>query len=254
LIADQSRRWPVQRCTATVTGLLQPWPAPQDQSGPRVRLGRVRGDGALVLGSTQPRAVVDEAAASAAGVDVVRRSTGGGAVLVQPQAQVWLDFWVPRHHDLWDDDIVSAAHWVGEAWRRALVELGAVDVEVHAGGVTRSPLSDLVCFAGIGPGEVRCGAAKLVGLAQRRTRAGARFHTTAPLHWNPRPLVDLLDVTALGAVGPAVASLEDAAVGLGDIALDATGRRHVMGRMGSDPVTDTDLISVVEHAVIDALP
>jgi lipoate---protein ligase len=246
LTADQRWPWPVERATATVTGLLQPWPSPEHQAGPVARLGGVSGGRAIVLGSTQPRQVVDEAAAAAAGVDVVRRSTGGGAVLVAGQAQVWLDLWVPRQHDLWDDDIVTAAHWVGEAWRRALIELGAVDLRVHAGGVSRSPLSDLVCFAGIGPGEVLCGAAKIVGLAQRRTRAGARFHTTAPLRWNPRPLIDLLDVTALRAAGSGVASLDDAAVGLRDIGL---GDDTALG-----PVPDTDLLSVVENAVIDALP
>jgi lipoate-protein ligase A len=250
LTADERRRWPVERRTGRVTDLLQPWPSPENRSGPLARLGRVRGDGALVLGSTQPRHVVDEAAATAAGVDVVRRSTGGGAVLVHGDAQVWLDLWVPRHHVLWDDDIVTAAHWVGEAWRQALAQLGAVDLRVHAGGVTRSPLSDLVCFAGLGPGEVRCGTAKIVGLAQRRTRAGARFHTTAPLRWNPRPLVDLLDVTALRAVGPDMASLDDAAVGLHDAGLHDAG----LGDNEIELMTDGDLMSTVENAVIDALP
>ena len=33
----------------------------------------------------------------------------------------------------------------------------------------------LVCFAGVGPGEVLAGGRKLVGISQRRTRAGARF-------------------------------------------------------------------------------
>ncbi len=41
--------------------------------------------------------------------------------------------------------------------------------------MVRTPWSSLVCFAGLGPGEVTVDGRKLVGISQRRTRAGARF-------------------------------------------------------------------------------
>ena len=109
-------------------------------------------------------------------------STGGGAVLVAPGAQVWLDVWVPRGHPLWDDDVIGAAAWLGHAWVGALTGLGAGPLGVHRGPLAPTAWSDRICFAGFGPGEVfvadRRGdggpppspGAKVVGLAQRRTR------------------------------------------------------------------------------------
>jgi lipoate-protein ligase A len=41
--------------------------------------------------------------------------------------------------------------------------------------MVRTRWSPLVCFAGLGPGEVSAGGRKLVGISQRRTRAAARF-------------------------------------------------------------------------------
>jgi lipoate---protein ligase len=232
--------WRVERCTGSAATLLAPWPPPTGQDDPVVRVGRVRGRRALVLGSTQDRAAVDEGRAAAAGVDVVRRSTGGGAVLVAPGAQVWLDVWVPRRHVLWDDDIVDAASWLGDVWAGALTALGAGSLSVHRGRSTRRALSDRVCFAGLGPGEVHLAGtgAKVTGLAQRRTRAGARFHTSAPLWWDPDPLVSLLDLD-----DDAGETLRAVAVGLRSL---LTERRPAGA--------DLDILATVEDAVIAALP
>jgi hypothetical protein len=99
---------------------------------------------------------------------------------------------VPGGDPLWRDDIGEAFHWLGETWAAALAELG-VDVDVHHGAMVRSPWSALVCYAGRGPGEVFLGGAKVVGISQRRTRAGARFQCAALLEpWDPWPLLRLL--------------------------------------------------------------
>jgi len=223
-----------------------------------VRTGRIVGRGAVVLGSTQDRTVIDEERAEAAGIDVVRRSTGGGAVLVAPGAQVWLDAWVPRRHELWDPDIIRAAIWLGEVWAQALESLGSGPLSVHRGPATRRDWSDLICFAGLGPGEVRVADAqttaatleerritgpKVTGLAQRRTAPGARFHTSAPLEWDPGPLSSLFSSTPLDTGTDDAATLRNAAVGL----------RHLVERWRSD-ATDVDVIATVEDAVIAALP
>jgi lipoate---protein ligase len=256
--------WRVERCTAGAAELLEPWPPTDGQDVPAVRAGRLSGRTTVVLGSTQTKDVIDAGRAARAGVDVVRRSTGGGAVLVAPASQVWLDVWVPRGHGLWDDDIIGAAAWLGDAWMRALASLGAEALRVHDGAAVRGAVADLVCFAGLGPGEGqvatdtdtdtdtdtatdtdtdtatrRHAGAKVTGLAQRRTRTGARFHTTAPLVWEPGPLSDLL---AGGGVED-VTSLETAAVGLRALV-------PVWGR----GVSDGDVIDTVEKAVIAALP
>jgi lipoate-protein ligase A len=147
---------------------------------------------ALVLGSTQ-RPVDD------VGIDVVRRRSGGGAVLLEPDAAVWIDVVIGRDDRLWDDDVGRAFHWLGDAWAGALAALGVGDALVHRGALVRTPLSDLVCFAGLGPGEVTVGGAKAVGLAQRRTRAGALFQCAVHLRWDGERLAALLGLDRVGA-------------------------------------------------------
>jgi lipoate-protein ligase A len=246
-------RWRIERSVGAVAELLEPWPPADRRDRPAVRTATVIGRGAVVLGSTQKATVVDHQRAEAAGIDVVRRSTGGGAVLVAPAGQVWLDFWLPRGHELWDDDIIGAARWLGDAWRRALEGMGGGRLHVHDGPATRGPWPDLVCFAGLGPGELyrsepetggRADDVKVTGLAQRRTSAGARFHTSAPLSWDPTPLLDLLVVDDIAAAADENSrSLTGVAIGL----------RSLLLATGGD-VTGTDLIVAVEDAVIAALP
>jgi hypothetical protein len=65
---------------------------------------------------------------------------------------------------------------IGDAWRDALIDLGGdpAALRVHRGDMVCTPWSNLVCFAGLGPGEVLVDDRKLVGLSQRRTRHGIR--------------------------------------------------------------------------------
>ena len=165
----------------------------------------------LVLGSAQPATTVDAVAAAAAGVEVVRRASGGGAVLLDPHDVVWADLVIPPGHPRWDDDVIAAARWVGDAWVEALVALGlpADTLECHHGGLVRSRWSDSVCFAGLGPGEVRMAGRKVVGISQRRTRAGARFQMAVLRRWDPVGIVALLAVD-----DAARASAVDAIAGL----------------------------------------
>lgn len=151
---------------------------------------------AVVLGSAEPDGHVDAARAERRGVEVARRQSGGSAVLVGPGEVLWVDLVVPRGDPLWDDDVGRAAWWVGEAWAGALADAGAGPATVWRGALRRHPWSARVCFAGVGPGEVLGPGAgpKLVGVSQRRTRAGALFQCAALLRWRPG---DLLDVLAL---------------------------------------------------------
>jgi lipoate---protein ligase len=147
---------------------------------------------ALVLGSTQTDELIDRAACDRRGIDVVRRRSGGGAVLVVPGHLLWVDVIVPAGDPLWEPDVGTAFVWLGEAWSRALADLG-VTATAHRGAMVRSEWSDLVCFAGRGPGEVTLAdAAKVVGISQRRTRAGSRFQCAALLRWEPASLLELL--------------------------------------------------------------
>jgi lipoate-protein ligase A len=143
-------------------------------------------DSAVVLGSRQTAGIVDAERCQAAGLSIVRRRSGGGAVLIEADAVAWADIVVP-HGDI-PDDVRGSMVWAGTRWRRALEALGADGLDVHAGGLVCTPWSNLVCFAGVGPGEVLRGGAKLVGLSQRRTRDGVRIQGT--LYRRP-PAVDI---------------------------------------------------------------
>ncbi len=147
---------------------------------------------ALVLGSTQPLDHVDHEACAAAGVDVVRRRSGGGAVLLEPDRTLWVDVVLPAGDPEWLDDVGAATWWLGDVWAAALRALGVAHAEVHRGPLVTNAWSRQVCFAGIGPGEVTVGSAKAVGISQRRTRTAARFQTALVLEWAPDTLVPLL--------------------------------------------------------------
>jgi lipoate-protein ligase A len=105
---------------------------------------------------------------------------------------LWVDFVIPAGDPLWDDDVSRAAWWVGDAWAEALEATGIAGGEVWRGPMRRSAHSSLVCFSGMGPGEVGVGGRKVVGIAQRRTRHAALFQTAALLEWDPGATLDLL--------------------------------------------------------------
>ena len=146
---------------------------------------------ALVLGSAQPESDLRPDVA----IDVVRRRSGGGAVLVVPGDLLWVDVIVPADDPLWDADVSRASHWLGDVWAAALAELG-VEGSVHKAGLVRSRWSSSVCFAGRGPGEVTLGDRKVVGISQRRTRSAARFQCAALGRWDPSALLSLLAIDA----------------------------------------------------------
>ena len=184
----------VQWHWARAAALHDDWPAPAGRHRRTVAVCTLVDRPALVLGSTQADAVADAARVAAASVDLVRRRSGGGAVLVVPDGQVWIDVWVPRQDARWEDDVVRSSQWLGDVWAAALDALGVGQVAVHRGRALDSAWSKTLCFAGLGPGEVTAGGRKVVGLAQRRTRHGARMHTMAHLHWDPEPLCRLLSL------------------------------------------------------------
>jgi lipoate-protein ligase A len=145
-------------------------------------------DTAVVLGSRQSPDIVDTAECARLGVGVVKRRSGGGAVLVVPGQLFWVDIVAAPGGA--PDDVRGSMLWAGEMWRRALMPFvgNGGELTVHAGAMVATPWSDLVCFAGLGPGEVSLDGRKLVGLSQRRTRNGIRIQGmlyTAP------PAIDL---------------------------------------------------------------
>jgi lipoate---protein ligase len=201
--SGRSGRFRVERHRGSAQALHDlSWPEPL---GPTVWLLEVERP-ALVLGSVQGRdrtgTVTEPGILERAGVEVAVRSSGGGAVLVEPGQAVWVDVVIPRPDPAWDDDVGRAFVWLGRAWASALGTLG-LDAAVHTGSPQRRRAGMQVCFAGLGAGEVHVDGAKAVGLSQRRTRVGARFQALCYRRWNPAPLAALgIDPAAVPAPVP----------------------------------------------------
>lgn len=164
---------------------------------------------AVVLGSAQPTDLIDTAAANAAGWTVCRRRSGGGLVIIVPGTHVWVDLIIGKASPLWDDDIVRAFDWVGDRWAAAIGELTGTTPTVHRDETRNREAGRLLCFAGLGAGEIEIDGRKVLGLSQRRTRDVARFQTmlevtdhAALLRPFARgPLAALLESPDLGPVG-----------------------------------------------------
>jgi lipoate---protein ligase len=142
---------------------------------------------ALVLGSAQDASVVDLRACQDAGVDVIRRRSGGGAVLLLPGEVAWFDVIVPSAHPAWRSDVRASMVWLG-THLRAVLGAGTV----HDGGLVSTEWSSVICFDGVGPGEVLVDGAKLIGVSQRRTRAASRFQVCWHTAYDPAALPALL--------------------------------------------------------------
>lgn len=161
----------------------------------------------MVLGSSQRTVQVNR------GIDVVRRRSGGGAVLLRPDEVLWLDVLIPREDPLWSDDVSRSALWLGEVWCAAIRASG-VDATVHRESMVTSRWSNLVCFAGRAPGEVLVEGRKVLGIAQRRNRAGAWFQCAALLAWPVREVVELLGLR------PPAQAFEDLQTLAGPLSID----------------------------------
>ena len=170
----------------------------------------------LVLGSTQPAALVAKSQLAYWDVEAVRRRGGGGAVLLKGGDHLWIDAWVPRADPLWTADVSEAAVRIGAWWRDGMQTFGVDDLELHEGRAKPGELGELVCFAGRGPGEVFHQGRKVVGLSQWRCREGTLFSTCAYAHWEPRPLLNLVHMGQNVRDG-LVRDLLELAVGLDDM-------------------------------------
>jgi lipoate---protein ligase len=123
--------------------------------------------------------------------EYVSRKSGGGAVFLEPDEVLWVDFVIPRKDPLWCNDIGQSSVWLGELWVEAMKEIG-VQGTVHHEETRKNKLSSLICFAGLTTGEVTVSGKKTIGISQRRTREGAWFQCAALFSWSAKKMVDLL--------------------------------------------------------------
>ena len=157
---------------------------------------------AVVLGSTQPAPPLDRLPP---GTALARRVSGGGAVWIAPGEIVWVDVDLPVDDPLWDDDVGRSFLWLGRVWAQALKKVDVGGATVWDGGLKCGPAGRALCFAALGPGEVSVAGRKVIGISQRRTREGTRFHCAALLRWSPIPLARVMGVPE--SVWPELAEL-----------------------------------------------
>jgi lipoate-protein ligase A len=177
---------------------------------------------AAVLGSRQDASLLDADECTRQGLEVVRRRSGGGLVLLRPGEHAWIDVVIDRGDPWWTDDVSSSSRWLGEAWCRAVAALGVDGASVHRGRLESDEWGLQVCFAAVGPGEVVDAAgAKVVGISQRRAGGTARFQCTVFRRWSAPDHAAILATPPVGSLEGRVRCVDGAAGDIVDAFLGA---------------------------------
>jgi lipoate-protein ligase A len=184
----------------------------------------------LSLGASQPFTAADTAFCAAEGIDIVRRPTGGRAVLHHLELTYLVTARLGRN---------PFTHELQEVYRsicRALVVgLRGLGVAAEVAGDPPEPLirpvQAIPCFVGPAAGEVVVAGRKLVGSAMRRVGGTVLQHGALLVGWDSR-----LQAGCLGLADDA--SLRAAVVTLGDL---------LAVQPGSGAVADALAAGFAEH-------
>ncbi len=132
----------------------------------------------LSLGYAQPFSDVDMERLNARGWDVVRRATGGRAILHTDELTYSVT--APLDHPLMQGTILESYQRLAKALVAGVRSLGIlVEMAEHAPaiGASKGP----VCFEAPSAYEIVSGGKKLIGSAQARKQEGVLQHGTFPL-------------------------------------------------------------------------
>lgn len=154
---------------------------------------------------------VNQAALAACGWDVVRRMTGGKAVL--HAEELTYSVALPAGHFLAEGGIIASYRRISAA---LLVGLSALGVEADAEGGIQGEATSPVCFDATSQYEIAHRGRKLIGSAQRRRDGAVCQHGSLPLKGD------------LGRIRSVImAKVESAPVQRGITLMEATGGRLV---------------------------
>jgi lipoate-protein ligase A len=146
----------------------------------------------LSLGRNQPRSDIDLAACRAAGVDVVRRPTGGRSILHVDELtySVALLQTDPRT----EGGVVGGYRRLSEGLLTGLHRMGVPAVQAVG---RRKPETELtaICFETPADYEITVDDRKLVGSAQWRARGGVLQHGSLPLYGDLTRIIRYLDLS-----------------------------------------------------------
>ena len=136
---------------------------------PLLRIYRWRPSG-VSLGRREPASDVDFQAARRLGFQVVRRPTGGKALLHAERGEVTYALVLPPGHPLTRLDVAESAARIAGGVAEALKILG---FQASVGGFPGIPGEGGLCYAASAPSDVVVGGRKVSGSAQRRLPSGA---------------------------------------------------------------------------------
>jgi lipoate-protein ligase A len=133
----------------------------------------------ISLGQSQRMRTVEEALCRADGVDVVRRPTGGLAILHTDELTYSMS--LPIQHPIAEGDVMTSYRRIARAIIATLRALGVSDASAEAVAKEDKAKSP-VCFEAPSDYEVVGGGKKLVGSAQWRRVDGVLQHGSLPLY------------------------------------------------------------------------
>jgi lipoate-protein ligase A len=144
----------------------------------------------LSLGYAQPLSDVDLTRLQAHGWDLVRRPTGGRAILHTDE--LTYSVVAPPGEERLAGTVLEAYHRLAEALLAALHQLG-LPAEIQEGNAAPSgPNANPVCFEVPSTSEITVRGKKLVGSAQARRKEGVLQHGSLPLTGDLSRIVDVL--------------------------------------------------------------
>lgn len=208
----------------------------------------------LSLGRHQPPGAADHAWCGRQGIDLVRRPTGGGAVLHETDDLTYA-LAAPLGPDGVGPGVREVSRSVARALARGLRELG-VEVELAEGGRLPGPAETVACYARPSRDELLWHGRKLVGSAQVRRRRAFLQHGSVPLRLDPErqrratgyqgalPAVSLTE-----AAGRALDPREVAEALLRGLEAEI-GRTFAVGRL--DPVESLQIEKLRAERYLDA--
>ncbi len=133
---------------------------------------------AISLGLLQPFEAINETACRQLGFEIVRRPSGGGAVL--HQHEITYAVVVDGKLCPYGSSVLSTYRWLAEGLKAGLKRLG-VDISLSPPSQSTSPATKSFCFARLTDADLSVNGRKLGGAAQARKRNFLLQHGSIPL-------------------------------------------------------------------------
>ncbi len=171
---------------------------------------------AVIFGSTQRSDIRQLHDVDGGPVEVCRRRSGGGLVVVDPSESLWVDVVVPQWSPLHVDDVGRAFEWLGRLWYEIIDELCGERLRVPSDDRLRMEMAmpergrtttsrPFFCFDQVGHGEILVDGRKVVGISQRRTRNWTRLQSLIITRWDAdridRLLAPIRETAGDGSLG-----------------------------------------------------